>query len=222
MHRLATALTLLVAASSCAHGYYYTPEIAGEGAMFRQGTIAFHLPPTDPTIKMKLLCLGIGDAPQAAAYPRHDKMLQIRFYILRSKEISSAPQEYIDADDVRIVLAGKHEVKPALVHASIERADKHIGLSPSKRQVIEMFFPLPHSIQGPDEVQAFNLDWKIHLNSTQVVDEVTRFDRQDSRPQQGAELFPGDADFPYDFSPELTPGWTVDPWPWRWWDPFPA
>lgn len=211
----------LLAASSCAHSYFYTPEIAGEGAGVRKGTIAFRLPSTDPRLKMKIVCLGVTDVPRDAGSAKQGKMVQVRMYFLRVKPAVESPQEFIDPSEQRLILPGGAEVRPGLVHAAAQRPDKLIGLTPSKKQIVEMYFPLPEGMRGAKDIQSFGLQWKVHFDVKSAEQQVTRFDRQDSRPQQGAELFPWDSDFPLDYSPMPVPGWSIDPWPWRWWEPYP-
>lgn len=211
----------LLAASSCAHSYFYTPEIAGSGAGFRKGTLAFRLPSEDPVLKMKIVCLGITDSPREAGSAKKRKMIQIRMYFLRVKEGGPNFREFIDPDEQRLAFLEGPEIRPALIHAAVERPDKRIALGSSKRQIVELFFPLPEEVRDAGKIQFFSVTWKIHLDARASEQQVTRFDRSDSRPQQGAELFPWDNDFPLDYSPMVTPGWSIDPFPWRWWEPYP-
>ena len=60
------------------------------------------------------------------------------------------------------------------------------------------------------------------MGTRKVEQQMARFHhRQDAAPQQAAEIFPEDPDYPYDMSPIEVPGWTVsvariggrlDPW----------
>ena len=52
---------LLLTVLGCAHSYYYTPEIAGDGAMSSKGGIVYSIPVGAPHYKMKVASLGIAD-----------------------------------------------------------------------------------------------------------------------------------------------------------------
>lgn len=211
-------LTLL---SACAHSYYYRPEISGDGAIFRKGSIAFRIPSKDPRMKMKIDCLGITEVPRGAGPKKQGKQVQFRMYFLRVNPCPNTPTEFIDPSEQGLSLMGGSEIRLGLIHSAAEHTDRLIRLSPSQKQIVDLYFPLPGASRGARDLQFLNLHWTVHIDSATAESQSTRFDRQDSRPQQGAELYPADNDFPLDYSPIPTPGWTIDPWPWWWWEPFP-
>ena len=210
---LASTLLML---SGCAHSYYYTPEIAGEGARVGRGGVVIEIPPKDPAIKLKLLSLGVTTPPRE---PHNGaKALQIRMLFVRTPKGADTPVS-VDTADLKLAPLGDDDgILPGLVHAASHQGSI-VELGPMAKQAVDVWFPLPRASRGAADIQYFTLRWKIHYGANLAEEQVTRFDRQDSRSQQSAELFPWDADFPYDVSPVLPPGWIYDPWPW--WEPFP-
>lgn len=215
-------LMLLVLASGCAHSYYYTPEIAGDGARVGHGGIVYQIPPASPKIKVKLVSLGVVKPPKEAKaqLPAGTRLLQIRMYFVRVD--SKLATESLIPSELSVELSDGKAIKPALIHASFPRAPDQdlIPLTAAHKQAVEVFFPLPHGIHGNEDIQSFHFQWTLHYDSNKVETQLARFDREDSAPQQGAEMFPWDSDYPYDESPVLPPGWEILP-PYWWWDTFP-
>jgi len=197
--------------AGCAHHYYYLPEIAGDGAISGHGGVVYSIPPKESVIKMKLVSLGIENAPKEAHAPPDSKMIQIRMYFLRTSG-ASVPV-FVDPKEQTVTLTNGVELHPSLVHARTQKKPA-VELSDAKKQAIEFFFPLANVANGASFIQFFSLRWRVHYGTTSE-EQVVRFDREDSRPQQGAELFPGDPLYPYDESPEFIPdGWAVGEWGW--------
>jgi hypothetical protein len=188
--------------SGCAHHYYYVPETTGEGVIHSHGGIIYSVPPTHPKFKMKLTSLGVKDG-----------MLGIRMYIVR--KAGSAPSkdpssDFMDPKEQILVLPDVDEkILPSKVHANTERKPL-IALTSGKKQAVELYFPLPNKDNKGRDFQSFTLSWSLHYGKG-FETQVSRFDRQDTRPEQGAEVFPADSDYPYDESPVLPPGW-VEGW----------
>ena len=89
-------------------------------------------------------------------------------------------------------------------------------------EVVELLYPLSKDGDGAKIISSYLFQWKVHYASGKTEQQVTRFNRYDAAPQQAAELFPEDSDYPYDVSPVATPGWEIvqDPFWWGldpWW-----
>jgi hypothetical protein len=219
-------LLLLLGSSGCAHRYYYVPEISGEGARVGRGGIVYEIPPGSPQIKMKLASLGVVKPPKDSNAPANAHLLQIRMYF---KRVTGAPQatastldvggESLNPSELSITLSNGHEIKPVLIHAAY-REGGLIRLATTTKQVIELFFPLPSGVQEAGDIQSFHFRWTLHYDSEKSETRTARFDRGDAAPEQGAEMFPWDPDYPFDESPVLPPGWEMVPW--YWWEPFPG
>jgi hypothetical protein len=192
-----------IALTGCAHSYYYIPETAGDGVIHSRGGIVYSVPPNEPTFKMKLVSLGVNK-----------KTLGIRMYFVRPSHSPALSSGFLDPKDQFLILNGE-KISPTKIHASTEKKPL-IELSQQKKQAIELFFPLPLHDQKAKDIQFFSLQWKVHYSKTGEETQTARFDRRDSRPQQGAEMYPGDSDYPYDESPVLPPGWIADDW--AFWD----
>lgn len=196
-----------------------------------RGGIVYRIPPTSPKIKMKLVSLGVVKAPKEmkTLVPNGIRLLQIRMYFVRveknlknaSTTTQLAPESLIPSE-LSVELSDGKPIRPVLIHASFPRApDKDlIPLTTAHKQAIELFFPLPRGIQGSEDIQSFHFHWALHYDSDKSETQIARFDREDSAPQQGAEMFPWDPDYPYDESPVLPPGWEILP-PFWGWEPFP-
>jgi hypothetical protein len=205
---IALALPIL---SGCAHSYYYVPEISGDGAVFGRNGVIYSIPPQQPDFKMKLVSMGMQKAPAAANAPEGTKMIQIRMYIVRPD--SKSVPAFIDPKEQVLIFTNGAEVRPTFVHARTVKKPV-VELSDSKKQAIEFFFPMALATKDASYVQFFSLRWKIHYGN-KAEQQVVRFDRQDSRPQQGAEMFPGDPLYPYDEAPEFVPNdWEASEWGW--------
>jgi hypothetical protein len=191
--------------SGCAHNYFYMPETAGDGAMHSHGGVIFSIPPTQPKFKMKLTSLGVKDG-----------LLGIRMYIIRTSNstthIPNIHEEFLDPkEQILILSASGQRLLPVKTHASTAKKPL-VALTAAKKQAIEFFFRLPSGMDKEGDIQSFSLAWKIHFSESGYAAQISRFDRSDSRPEQGSEMFPADSDYPYDESPVLPAGWFLDDW----------
>jgi hypothetical protein len=205
--------TLILALLGCAHSYYYTPEIAGDGAMSSKGGIVYSLPPASPRYRMKVAYLGIADESVSRHFHEKGKTLRVRMYLLK-KSVDSKNPGFIDPHDEVLTLdSGELQVHPVAV---IARSKKRplIELAPRQKQTVDFFFALPQGNEGALAIQHFSFQWKVHYDAKNSETQTTRFDRQDSRPQGGAEMFPEDGLYPFYESPLLSPDpdWMMDDW----------
>jgi hypothetical protein len=219
-------LTLILSAlAACAHSYYYLPEIGGEGATHgKKGGIIYTIPSKGQAeLTMRARSLGIRKIHNV-------QMLGMRLSFVRPAGVAmNTPetpetQEYVDPAEQIVRLGGGQEFKPAYVHSKT-RKQSIIELSGSAHEVIEFLYPLSQESEGAAQINSYLFQWKVHYGHGQAEQQIARFDRNDAAPQQAAELYPEDADYPYDFSPIDVPGWQIvrdpfwwplDPWwPWR-------
>jgi hypothetical protein len=197
----------------CAHSYYYTPEVAGDGAMSSKGGVVYSIPASGtPHYKMKVAYLGIADESVSSHFHKKEKTLRVRMYLLKKSDSKNAG--FIDPKDEVLVLdSGGLKIHPAAVFA---RSTKRplIELAQRQKQTADFLFALPEENKGTLEIQHFSFQWIIHYNAKNSETQTTRFDRQDSRPQGGAEMFPDDGLYPFYESPLLSPDpdWMMDDW----------
>lgn len=216
-------LPCLIALSGCAHSYYYLPEIDGEGAIHgRKGGIIYTIPPTGtPELTLRVRALGIHKGAKDTL------MLGMRMSFIRPKQgaPTAGAQEYLKPEEQILRMAGGQEIRPAYIHTMAKRNDR-IDLTGKTHEVVEFLYPIPKTGDGGvPTIETYSFQWRIHYGADGVESQAPRFDRYDARPQQAAEMYPEDPDYPYDVSPLDLPGWTVirdpfwwavDPW-WLWW-----
>jgi hypothetical protein len=130
----------------CAHSYYYTPEVAGDGAMASKGGVVYSLPPTSPRYGMKVAYLGIADESVTAHFHKKEKMLRVRMYFLKKSTDSEQNPGFIDPKEETLVLdSGSLVIHPAAVFAH-SKSRPRVELVNRQKQTVDFFFPLPHFI----------------------------------------------------------------------------
>ncbi len=197
----------------CAHSYYYIPEVAGDGAMSSRGGVVYSIPATvNPHYKMKVAYLGIADESVSKHFHKKEKTLRVRMYLLKKSDSKDAG--FIDPKDEVLVLdSGDLKIHPVAVFARSKKRPI-VELAQRRKQTVDFFFPLPEGNKGTLEIQHFSFQWTVHYDAKNSETQTTRFDRQDSRPQGGAEMFPEDGLYPFYESPLLSPDpdWMMDDW----------
>ena len=204
----------LLSLSACAHSYYYKAEIAGKGATFAEkGGVLYSIPPTQPVLTMRVRSLGVHKMNGV-------QMLGVRMTFLRPTTVLAAGPssvESINPAELFAQIGDRKDIKPIFVHAKT-KTQTLIVLAGGSHEFIEMLYPLGKEYEGAVSVPVYFFRWTVHYGNGQKEQQTTRFDRYDSSPEQGAELYPEDNDYPYDISPMQMPGWTIehDPYWWPW------
>jgi len=207
----------VLTSSSCAHSFYYLPEISGEGAIHgKKGGIVYSVPAEGkPELTVRVRALGIKSAKGV-------QMLGMRMSFACPPGADKSAQkikEFLDPKEQILRLEGGREVAPAFVH-SRARAGSIIDLKSCDHAFVELLYPLGEGNKGSASVSLYYFEWRVHYGAGKVEQQTIRFDRYDSAPQQAAEMYPEDPDYPYDLSPVPTPGWEIvrDPY---WWGFYP-
>lgn len=220
--RLFFPILILIVLGGCAHSYFYSPEIAGEGAIHgKRGGIVYTIPSTGQgELTMRVRALGIHKV-------HNFEMLGMRMSFGRpagSSAVMNGTQEFVNPAEQLIRIGDGNFIKPAYVRSK-EHKLSVVPLNGSTHEVIELLYPLSKDSEGAPGISSYYFQWIVHYGDGKVEQQTARFDRQDAAPQQAAEIFPEDPDYPYDMSPIDVPGWTVirgpywwplDPW-WPWW-----
>jgi hypothetical protein len=215
------ALVVFCGLTACAHSYYYVPEIDGQGDIRgKKGGSVYSIPAEGQAeLTMRVRYLGIKKI--------HDtQMLGIRMSFVRPAKVEkniSNIQEFVDPGEQTVKFGDTAELKPAFVNPSTEKAE-NIQLNGREHEVIELFYPLANSTAAVS-VGSFEFQWKVHFGNGKSEQQTARFDRYDAAPQQAADMFFADPDYPYDVVPMEIPGWQIvnDPYwwaldPWQpWW-----
>lgn len=187
----------------------------------KKGGIIYAIPPAGQAeLTMRVRSLGIRQAHNV-------QMLGVRMSFVRppgALQAGPGTQEFVDPAEQIVRMEGGQELRPAYVH-SRTRKQSIVELGGSTHEVIEFLYPLAKESGGAATISSYWFEWKVHYGPGKTEQQVTRFDRYDARPQQAAEVYPEDPDYPYDISPIEMPGWTIvrgpfwwalDPW-WPWW-----
>jgi len=215
-------MPIVLGLTACAHSYYYLPEIDGEGAIHgKKGGIVYAIPSqahadfvvrvrslgVKKTHNVQLLGMRLSFGPPEGAAPG-----------------SAGVKATVDPAELMVRLGGGKEIKPAYVHSKTKK-QSIVEVDSRAHDVVELLYPLPAESEGAATVFSYYFEWTVHYGQGKFVHQTARFDRYDARPQQAAELFPEDSDYPYDVSPMDMNGWhvvrepfwwAVDPW-WPWW-----
>jgi hypothetical protein len=214
MHSLlrSSLFALLLTLLGCAHSYYYTPEVAGDGAMSSKGGVVYSIPASAARYKMKVAYLGVADESVSTHFNKKEKTLRLRMYFRKKSDVKNTG--FIDPKDEVLTLdSGDLKIHPSAVFASSKKRPL-IGLADRDKQTVDFFFALPQGNEGTLAIQHFSFQWTVHYDAKNSETQSTRFDRQDSRPQGGAEMFPEDGLYPFYESPLLSPDpdWMMDDW----------
>ena len=137
--------------------------------------------------------------------------------------VASNGTQYVQPTEFRIQLGDGQYITPAYVHSSrAEKKDQStIVLSGVAHEVVELLYPLPKENGDEVSIPVYLFQWKVHYGQDKSEQQIVRFDRYDATPEQGAEPFPEDNDYPYDISPMEMPGWTIVRGPY-WWPLYPG
>jgi hypothetical protein len=175
--------------SSCAHRYYFVPEVEGDGARYGGNGVILMIPPSQPEFKLKLVSFGPVPAPKQANLPSGTKMFELRMYLGASTTAGVIKSASIDPKEQALLLPDFPEIRPTLIHTSVS-AKKVLKVQGPKPRVIELFFPLPEHWKL-SEAQWFSVRWKLRYGNDEIAEQQTRFDRRDRGVEGGGEI-PGD------------------------------
>ena len=179
------------------------------------GNIDYIIPPQGiPELKMRVRTLGVQKV-------KGKQMLRLRLSFARPKgEVTPKhpEREYLSPAE-QTVRIGATEIKPAFVHTKA-RKETLIELTGLANETVDFLFPIPAGNTGMDDVEIIYFKWLVHYGKGQMESQTARFDRYDAAPQQAAEPYPFDNDYPYDVSPMQMPGWYIDEDPFWWPGPW--
>jgi hypothetical protein len=130
------------------------------------------------------------------------------------KKTDAKNPSFLDPKEEVLTLdSGDLKIRPLAVFARTKKRPL-VELADRQKQTVDFFFALPQGSNGTLAIQHFSLKWTVHYDAKNSETQVTRFDRQDTRPQGGAEMFPEDGLYPFYESPLLSPDphWMMDDW----------
>jgi hypothetical protein len=178
-------------------------------------SIDYTIPPTGiPELKMRVRTFGVQKV-------KGKEMLALRISFARpTGEVTPKhPEREFMNPGEQIVRIGENQIKPAFVHTRA-RKNQLIELNGLASETIDFLFPIPPGNKGADEIEILYFKWLVHYGKGKVESQTARFDRYDAAPQQAAEPYPFDNDYPYDVSPMQMPGWYIDEDPFWWPGPW--
>jgi hypothetical protein len=179
--RTFTALAGLSIFTGCAHTYY-TPEIAGDGAMWSPGAVMFKVPAQAPRFQMRLMARPIQKAPKSAHLPSGTEMVHIRMAIQASPNAPQDAYVTIDPGQQMYVFEDGHQVHPTLIRTSSKDRPK-IKVTPKRNQAVDLLYALPPGM-GAQDIQHFDFRWAVALSDGGTEQQTTRFDQQSTAPEQ--------------------------------------
>jgi hypothetical protein len=194
--------------NSCAHSYHYAPEISGDGATWSRDGVLFAVPAQAPTLKMTLAMRSLKEAPKKANFPAGTQVIHVRMSFSSAALLAGAKLDtgaYLEPQEQILLTFGDIQTPPAIVRASSKHRPRILLDAP--KQVVDLFYPLPRTVSASD-IQWFSLQWKIRFPAGRFEQQVTRFDRRDSAPQNSSDFD--------DYSTD-TVGLPIDDW--GWWGP---
>lgn len=173
------ALLVGLATAACAsHEYVYEPASQVTGQVAGRAAANYQIPPELPQGDARVATFGIAKIrPRGAPDNAYIRALHVRLVVANN---SDQPWT-LDTREQRVVLPGNGQSRPAF--ASVQGASPPmITIEPGNARSINLFFPLPPTMQKPERIPQFDVVWQVQT-STRVVTERTPFERVEIVPE---------------------------------------
>lgn len=199
--RLGIALVALVAAAAgCSSArYVYRPEENATARVSGHTAAYYHVPPQSPHGDVRVATLGIAKLePQDEAGERIHAM-HVRLVVDNDDDVAAWQ---LDTRQQIGTLDHYGQSRPAFASASIGRPPI-ITIAPGASATIDLYYPLPESMQKASKVPHFEVLWRVQTPEGAVAERTT-FER-------------------LRIEPPLAPGyyaWDMGWWGPGWYDPF--
>jgi hypothetical protein len=178
----AGVLAAIALAAGCAESYVYRPEGATTISHGRPVT-RIAIPRERPTGEIRLEALGMSRLETGG---RSFDALHLR---MRVANDSDTTMWRLDTRDQLLEIPGEGRSRP--IFANSDRQAMPIVMIPQReRRVIDLFYPLPSTVRDPDQLQEFELQWRVQT-SQRVVAERTAFDRISTEPEYSGTFYAG-------------------------------
>jgi hypothetical protein len=205
MHRWLTRAALALGVAGCAPTYVYQPAQNATGQV--QGRLAadYPIPTNNPQGDVRLASFGISTVSPQNAPDVKQRAIHVRLIIANN----SGQYWSLDTREQRIDVPGAGQQPPAYV--STQEGDRGlpmISIAPNGKRTLDLFYPLPATMQSAKQIPEFDVLWRLNTGS-EIVAERTPFDRLQIEPV-----------YAYGY------GWDYAPYAWGgpyWFDPwYPA
>lgn len=143
-----------------------TARVSGHPAAY------WRVPPRAPHGDVRVATLGIATLQPQGDEDDHLHAMHVRMVV--ADDDDRGPWQ-IDTREQIGVLDGYGQSRPAFADASIGRAPI-VTIAPRTSATVDLYYPLPESMQKASGVPHFELLWRVHTQETPVA-ERTSFDR---------------------------------------------
>jgi len=205
MQRILACAALAVGVGGCAPTYVYQPAQNATAQMHGRLAADYEIPASHPEGDVRLASFGISDVSPEGSPNLKQRAIHVRLVVANN----GGQYWSLDAREQRIDLPGAGQMSPAYVGSGQpETGLPMISIAPGGKRTLDLFYPLPATLQSAKQIPEFDLLWKINTG-TQIVAERTPFDRLKIEPV-----------YAYGY------GWDYAPYAWGgpyWFDPwYPA
>lgn len=169
--------TAAIAAVACeSRSYVYRPAISSGAIIAGKPAAHQRIPPEAPRGDLRVATFGFADLRPVEREGENVRALHVRMVVSND---SDAPWS-VDTREQRVELPGNGESRPAYARSD-DAAPPVIEIPPGTQRSIDLFFPLPRSMQEASELPAFDTIWTVHTG-TQAITQRTPFERIEVTP----------------------------------------
>ncbi len=173
MRRLGLGLTALVLAAGCSSArYMYRPEENATARVSGRPAAYYEVPPQSPHGDVRLATIGIAKLVAQREAKEHIHAMHVRMIVDNNDD--TAPWQ-VDTREQIGSLGGDGQSRPAFAWATTARPPI-VSIAPGTSDTVDLYYPLPSSMQGASEVPHFEVLWRVQTPDG-MVSERTTFER---------------------------------------------
>lgn len=170
----------------CAHEYVYRPAEHATASIHGRVAADYEIPAQAPQGDVRIASFGISRISPTTAPDEVERAVHLRMIVANN----SAETWTIDTRQVRVDFPGIGQTPPAFVSTRDgESGLPIVNVSPRGQRVLDMFYPLPATMQSASRIPQFDVVWQVRT-ATQLVAERTPFDRLRVEPAYAAGYGP--------------------------------
>lgn len=177
MHPNTLLFVCALAVGACSSDYVYEPAANTTARVNGLAAADYQIPPELPQGDVRVTTFGIAKLrPTDNREGGHIRALHVRMVIA-----NNANQPWtVDTREQRAVLAGNNQSRAAFAAAQ-SGALPTLEIPAGSQRTIDLYFPLPTTLQTADKIPNFDVVWRVHTNE-RVVTERTPFERMELVP----------------------------------------
>ena len=177
MGRLLLAAMLAIAAGACeSRSFIYRPAMSSSAVIAGRPAAHHRIPPEAPRGDVRVATFGFAELTPVDGKGDDIRSLHVRVVVANDSDATWT----VDTREQRVALPGSGESRPAYARSD-DGAPPTVEVPPGAQRSVDLFFPLPPSMQRASELPAFDTIWTVHAGN-RTITQRTPFERLEVTP----------------------------------------